>query len=138
MRKPTLSDYPLCETNPDNICGPRGITLDKITLDAVIAGDIEIEDLRISRKALLAQSDIALAAGRKTLALNFQRGAELINVPQDLIMQTYEMLRPGRINSRAALTAQAELFRKDYGAHMIADFIDRAADIYHQRGLLDK
>tara|TARA_B100000787_G_scaffold52096_1_gene37579 strand:- start:334 stop:462 length:129 start_codon:yes stop_codon:yes gene_type:complete len=42
----------------------------------VIAGDIEIEDLRISSKALLAQSDIALAAGRKTLALNFQRSAK--------------------------------------------------------------
>ena len=112
MRKPTLSDYPLCETNPDNICGPRVITLDKITLYTVIAGDIEIEGLRISSKALLAQSGIALAAGRKTLALNFQRGAELVNIPQDLIMQTYEMLRPGQINSRAALTAQAKLFQK--------------------------
>lgn len=78
----------------------------------MIAGDIEIEDLRISSKALLAQSDIALAAGRKTLALNFQRSAKLSNITQYLIMPTYEMLRPCQINSRAALTAQAKLFQK--------------------------
>ena len=53
-------------------------------------------------------------------------------------MQTYEMLRHSQIDNRAVLTAQAELFRKYYDAHVIADFINRADDIYHQLGLLNK
>lgn len=136
MKKPDLTDYPLSETRPEDISGPRGVTLDKITLDAVTAGDIKIEDLRISRAALLAQAAIARAAGRETLALNFERGAELIDVPQEVIMQTYEMLRPGRVHARENLTAQADLLRKEYGAAIIADFVDRAAEIYWRRGLL--
>jgi propanediol dehydratase small subunit len=138
MKKPGLSDYPLSETHGDTMCGPQGVPLDKITLDAVIAGGIGIEDLRISREALLAQANIARAAGRDTLAQNFERGAELIDVPQDIIMQTYEMLRPGRVQSPAQLTAQAEMLRDKYGATKIASFIDRAAEIYLQRGLLDE
>jgi len=138
MKKPGLSDYPLSETHGDKLFGPRGVPLDKITLDAVIAGGIGIEDLRISHDALLAQADIARAAGRDTLAQNFERGAELIDVPQDIIMETYEMLRPGRVKTRAALTAQADMLRDKYGANKIATFIDRASEIYLQRGLLDE
>ncbi|WP_299848441.1 diol dehydratase small subunit [uncultured Roseovarius sp.] len=138
MKKAALTDYPLSETRPKNISGPRGLSLDKITLDAIAGGDIEIEDLRISREALLAQAEIARAAGRETLALNFERGAELIDVPQEVIMQTYEMLRPGRVHSCESLAKQAELLREEYGAKIIADFVDRAAEIYRQRGLLDR
>ena len=136
MKKPGLNDYPLSETQGDKISGPRGVPLDQITLAAVTAGGIGIEDLRISRAALLAQADIARAAGRDTLAQNFERGAELIEVPQDVIMQTYEMLRPGRVQTRAELRAQAALLRDSYGANKIADFIDRAAEVYLQRGVL--
>ena len=138
MKTLNLADYPLSETHPDDIAGPRGVTLDKITLDAVTAGDIEIEDLRISHEALRAQAAIARAAGRETLALNFERGAELIDVPQEVIMQTYEMLRPGRVAAQSELLAQANLLRSEYGASNIADFIERAAAIYLQRGLLDQ
>lgn len=53
-------------------------------------------------------------------------------------MQTYEMLRHGQIDNRAVHNAQAEVFRKYYGAHVIADFINRADYIYHQLGLLNK
>lgn len=138
MKPADLADYPMSETHPADITGPRGATLDKITLDAVIAGTVEIEDLRISRGALRAQANIARAAGRETLAKNFERGAELIDVPQEVIMQTYEMLRPGRVHAHADLLAQARLLRRDYGAETVADFIERAAEIYRQRGLLDQ
>ncbi len=138
MKIHSQADYPISETHEGSIAGPRGVMLDKITLDAVSAGEIEIEDLRISREALLAQADIARAAGRNTLALNFERGAELIDVPQDIIMQTYELLRPGRANTQSELLAQAKLLREEFGAANIADFIERAAEIYRQRGLLNE
>lgn len=134
--KPTLAGYPLAETAPDRIRGGRGRALDDLTLEAVVAGDVTIEDLRITAEALKAQAIIARGAGRPTLAENFERGAELVAVPQDLIMQTYDMLRPGRVRSRRALIEHAELFRRDYGAEGIARFIETAAEFYHRRGLV--
>lgn len=134
--KPTLADYPLAETAPDRIKGGRGKALDDLTLAAVLAGDVTIEDLRITAEALKAQAAVARAAGRPALAENFGRGAELVAVPQDLIMETYDMLRPGRVRTRGALTERAELFRRDYGAEEIARFIETAAEFYHRRGLV--
>ena len=138
MKFPVLSRYPLSETSRDSICGPGGIPIEKIRLDALSNGEVGIEDLRISREALLSQDEIARAAGRETLAANFERGAELVDVPQEVIMQTYEMLRPGRVSSWQTLTAQAALLRAEYNAVLIAEFIHRAADVYLRRGLLKK
>lgn len=134
--KPTLADYPLAETAPDRIRGGRGKALDDLTMEAVLAGDVTVEDLRITAEALAAQAAIARAAGRPTLAENFERGAELVAVPQDLIMETYDMLRPGRVRDRRALMERAKLFRRDYGAEEIARFIETAAEFYHRRGLV--
>jgi propanediol dehydratase small subunit len=62
----------------------------------------------------------------------------LVDVPQEVIMQTYELLRPGRAQSKAELLDRAEMLRKTYGAEQIADFVARAAEIYHLRGLFGK
>ncbi len=131
----TRADYPLAETQPDKVIGQRGKALADITLDAVLAGDVTMEDLRITPHALKAQADIARAVDRPTLGLNFERAAELVDVPQDIIMQTYELLRPGRAKSRQQLLDQARLMRDGYGAERIARFIEEAAETYEQRGL---
>jgi propanediol dehydratase small subunit len=49
---------------------------------------------------LRLQAGIARDAGRDRLALNFERAADLVAVPQDLILKTYEMLRPAGLPSR--------------------------------------
>ena len=128
-------DYPLAETQPDAVTGPRGKRLSEITLDAVLDGSVTMEDLRITPEALRAQGEIARDAGRPTLAQNFDRAAELVNVPQEVIMEVYELLRPGRARSKAQLVAAAERLRRDYGASRIADFILEAAETYEARGL---
>lgn len=135
MKKLTMADYPLAETRPDQIRGKRGIALNDITLASVLAGETTMADLQITPKALLDQAEIAGDAGRRTLASNFVRAAELVDVPQDLIMSTYELLRPGRAKSRQDLLDRAELLRTTYGAVGIADFIAEAAEIYEKRGL---
>jgi len=135
MKSATIVDYPLAETRSDLISGKRGLSLDDITLDAVLNGRVTMEDLQISPQALAAQAEIANAAHRPTLALNLARAAELVAVPQDLIMSTYEMLRPGRAASKQELLDRAELFRTIHAATGIADFIAQAAEIYDQRGL---
>ncbi|RKF15312.1 glycerol dehydratase [Roseovarius spongiae] len=138
MKTPTVADYPLAEKHGDDLRGPRGRTLDEVTLEAVMEGRVGIEDLRITPEALHAQAAIARDAGRETLARNFERAAELIDVPQDVIMQTYEMLRPGRVRTHRELAEQAEMLRRDYGARQIAEFVERAADIYLRRGLVER
>ena len=80
--KLTIEDYPLSEKRPELIAGQRGRKLGDITLDALASGEVQMEDLRITRQALQYQAEIARAAGRPTLAENFERGAELVDVPE--------------------------------------------------------
>lgn len=131
----TRADYPLAETQPEAISGTRGKRLSDITLDAVLAGDVTMEDLRITPDALNAQAEISRDAGRSSLALNFERAAELVNVPQDFIMEVYELLRPGRAASKQKLLDAATTLRTVYGAARIAAFVEEAAETYEQRGL---
>ena len=107
----TLADYPLAEKRPDLVRSLSGKAMADVTLEAVLAGDVTIDDLRIDAAALRRQAEIARAAGRPTLALNFERGADLVAVPQDVIMRAYDLLRPGRAKAKADLMALASEFR---------------------------
>ena len=129
------ADYPLAETQPETITGKRGKRLSDITLDAVLSGAVTMDDLRITPGALKAQAEISRDAGRPALALNFERAAELVDVPQDVIMQVYELLRPGRATAKQQVLDAATALRDTYGATRIASFIVEAADTYEARGL---
>lgn len=131
----TRADYPLAETQPEAVAGKRGKRLSEITLDAVLAGEVSMEDLGITPDALNAQAEISRDAGRRTLALNFERAAELVDVPQDFIMEVYELLRPGRATSKHQLLDAAATLRNIHGATRIAAFVEEAAETYEQRGL---
>jgi propanediol dehydratase small subunit len=133
--KLTVADYPLCENRPDLVRGRRGKKLSDITLDALVNGDIQMEDLRITKDALLLQAAIARAANRATLAENFERAAELVDIPQEFIMGVYELLRPGRAKSKIELLQAATELRKTYGSSRMAAFIEEAAEVYDRRGL---
>ncbi|TIU34875.1 MAG: glycerol dehydratase, partial [Mesorhizobium sp.] len=61
--------------------------------------------------------------------------AELVEVPQDFIMQVYELLRPGRAKSKEELLGAAATMRETYQAERIARFIEEAAETYAARGL---
>jgi len=135
MKGLKVADYPLAETRPDQIRGTRGMALNDITLDAVMAGAVTMEDLQITPGALRDQAEVALDAGRPTLGLNFQRAAELVAVPQEVIMATYELLRPGRAKTKQELLDRADVLRFEYNAPMIADFILEAAQVYEKRGV---
>jgi propanediol dehydratase small subunit len=134
----SVADYPLAEKRPEVVQTKNGKTLEDISLDAVLSDRIGLEDLRITSRALRQQAEIAAAAGRPTLAANFERGAELVDVPQEVIMRTYELLRPGRAKSKDELLAAAKELRDVYGAQSIAAFIEEAADVYERRSLYKK
>ena len=134
----TIADYPLAEKRPEIVRGKRGKGVDEITLQALVDNHVALEDLRITATALRQQAEIARAAGRATLAANFERGAELVDVPQDTIMRIYELLRPGRAQSQEDLLTAARKLRDEHGAKGLAAFVEEAAAVYERRGLFKK
>jgi propanediol dehydratase small subunit len=131
----TTADYPLAETRPDLIKGGRGKSLDEITLARLLAGEVTLDDLRITSQSLGMQAEIARSANRKTLAANLDRSAELVDVPQDFIMKVYELLRPGRALDPGPLLEAARVLRETYKAERMAAFVEEAAEVYRRRGL---
>jgi propanediol dehydratase small subunit len=129
------ADYPLTEKRPELVAGRRGKRLDELTIEAIVTGEVEMADIAITPQALRQQAEIARAAGRPTLAENFERAAELADVPQEVIMRIYELLRPGRAGSRASLVDAARELREVHGAKRMAAFVEEAAEVYERRGL---
>jgi propanediol dehydratase small subunit len=134
-RKLGIEDYPIAEQAPERLRTRSGKGLAEIDLEAVQAGRIGLDDLKITAEALRLQAEIAEAAGRPTLARNFRRAAELTAVPQEVIFSVYELLRPGRARSRSELEAAAQQLETEYGAGLMAAFVREAAAVYERRRL---
>jgi len=134
----TTQDYPLAEKRPDLVRTRHGKKLEDLTLAALEAGEVALEDLRITPEALRQQAEVSVSAGRPTLARNFERASELIDVPQDVILKIYELLRPGRAKGKTDLLDAAKLLRGTYKAERMAAFIEEAAAVYERRGLFSK
>ena len=130
--------YPVGEKRAEAVRTRSGRPIADITLAAVVGGRLGIVDIGISAEGLKVQAEVARLAGRETLARNFERGAELVDAPDDLILAVYELLRPGRAASQNELFEMARRLRDDNGAERIADLIDEAAEIYERRGLFRK
>jgi propanediol dehydratase small subunit len=123
-----MPDYPIAEHAPDLLRSPRGIALKDITLDAVVRGEVTMEDLRITAPALEAQADVAARAGRTQLAENLMRAGELVGVPDDVILGIYNALRPGR-STAAELQRLADILEREYDAHRCALLVREAAGV---------
>jgi propanediol dehydratase small subunit len=113
---------------------PGGLPLADVTLDAVRAGTIALDEIRATSATLSLQAEVARAAGRSQLGANLDRAAELANVPDDLLLEVYTALRPRRATADelAAWATQLEGF----AAVKTAAFVREAAAVYAERGLL--
>ena len=140
MREKKLNqrDFPIAETRPSKVKGKRGMALSELTINAVLEGTVDLEDLQITPEALLQQAEIAKSVGRKTLSENFERAAEMNNLPNSEVMEIYELLRPGRTESMSTLLEEAKKIRNEYQAEKLAKFIEEAAEFYEKRGLFKK
>jgi len=140
MREKKLNrqDFPLAETRPSKVKGKRGMALSELTIEAVLEGNVDLDDLQITPEALLQQAEIAKSVGRKTLSENFERAAEMNNLPNSEVMEIYELLRPGRTESMSTLLDAAKKIRTEYQAEKLAKFIEEAAEFYDKRGLFKK
>lgn len=121
-----MPEYPLSEKTPGRLRTPSGLKFEDITLDAVLAREVGMEDLRVTSDALELQAQVAESAGRPQLAENLLRAAELVDVPEETILEIYRALRPGRSNP-ASLHALADDLVARYGARRCAALIREAA-----------
>ena len=130
--------YPVGEKRTDTVRSRSGRPLVDISLQNILSGELNIDDIGISADGLRTQAEIARLAGRETLARNFERAAELVTVPDGLLIEVYELLRPGRATDAQVVRDMARRLRRDFDAERIADLIEEAAEVYERRGLFKK
>lgn len=128
-------DYPSAERRPDLVRTPNGRLLQNVTLERVVAGEIDGSDLRITTDALRRQASVAAATGRPALVPNFERAAELTTIPDTRLLEIYEALRPRR-STRAHLEAIADELDSVHRAPRSAELVREAIAAYSERGLL--
>jgi propanediol dehydratase small subunit len=126
-------EYPLSD-DPDRVETPAGTKLSEITLEKVVSGEIDGEELVIAPETLEKQAQVAEREGRTQVARNFRRAAELTAVPDDRILEIYNALRPSGAD-RETLQAIAEELEAEYDAPLNAEHVREAADVYEERGL---
>ena len=123
-------NYPLSEKRPDRLATPTGVSWKDIDLQSVMDGSLRMSDLRIAPETLELQAQIAESAGRRQLAENLRRAAELVNVPETRILEVYQALRPGR-STPSQLERLAGELESEYRARRCARFLREAAQAYH-------
>jgi propanediol dehydratase small subunit len=132
-----VSDYPLGEKRKEWLKTSTGKNLDEITLENVMNGNIKPEDIRISPETLKLQGAIAEKGNRPTVTRNFERASEMVSIPDERILETYNALRPYR-SSKDELLAIADELESKYMALVTAGFVREAAEVYEKRGQLRK
>jgi len=127
--------YPLGSKAPDMVKTPTGKKLDDITIENILAGNLESEDCRISSGSLEHQAMIAESHGYRQLSENFRRAAELTKIPDEEILRIYNLLRPYR-STMEELLLIADQIEAKYQARINAAFIREAAENYKKNGRL--
>src|SRR5689334_5491743 len=130
--------YPVGEKQQERVRTRNGHLLRDLTLDNLLGGGLSASDFGITAEGLRLQAAIAERAGRPNLAQNLRRGAELVEIPDDLLLAVYELLRPGRARSADDLRAAARRLRETYAAQETASLLDEAALVYERRGVFQR
>ena len=130
-----MSRYPLGKNEADTITSRTGKKLSQLTLDEVKRGNVTSDDIKISAEMLRRQGKVAEEADNPQMQANFERAAELVNVPDDVILSMYNKLRPNRCTKRELVLMAQELLEK-YQAPHCARLVLEAAEVYEKRGIL--
>ena len=127
--------YPLGEYEKDKIMSRTGKRLEDINLSEVMKNHVGPDDIKISKETLRAQGQVAKEAGNDPMEKNFERAAELVNVPDEVILKMYDKLRPNRSTKLELVLMAKELLEK-YNAKNCAKLVLEAAEVYEKRGIL--
>jgi len=112
-----------------------GRSLDELTMEALLAGELTAEDFRISAATLHRQADAAEVGGYRALADNLRRAAELTTIPNEEVLRIYQALRPGR-STYEELIALADRLETAHDAPLTASLVREAASAYRERGVV--
>jgi propanediol dehydratase small subunit len=118
----------------DEIRALSGRPLEAVTVDAVLAGELHPDDVRIHPETLRRQADVAERHGNPQLAENLRRAAELTGIADDELLALYDALRPHRSTGPQLETIAARL--EAAGAPLCAALVREAREVYERRGLL--
>ena len=110
-----------------------GKELDDVTLDAVRAGEVGPDDLRIHPETLEHQAQVAEAHANPQLAANLRRAAELTTLDDADVMRIYEALRPRR--STADELDELASWLAARGAVLNSALVREARQAHVRRGL---
>lgn len=127
--------YPFGQYEADHISSKTGKKLSDITLDAVKQGRITADDIKISKETLHAQGEVARAAGNPPMEANFDRASEMVDIPDDVLLEMYNKLRPNRA-TKLELVKMAQRLIEEYNAKNCARLVMEAVEIYEKRGIL--
>ena len=127
--------YPLAEHEKEKITSRTGKKFTDITLDEVLKDHVGPDDIKISKEILKAQGQVALEAGNAPMEKNFERAAELVDVPDDVILKMYDKLRPNS-STKLELVLMAKEILEKYNAKNCARLVMEAAEVYEKRGIL--
>lgn len=127
--------YPLGEFEKDSIRSKTGKKLSDITIEEIKRGNVTADDIKISKDMLYNQGQVAKENDNPELAKNFERASELVDVPDDVILDMYNKLRPNRATKLELVTMAKELLER-YKAVNCAKLVLEAAEIYEKRGIL--
>lgn len=114
-----------------------GRSLDELTMEALLSGELTTEDFRISGETLRRQADAAEEAGYRALADNLRRAAELTTIANEEVLRIYDALRPGR-STYGELIALADRLAEEHNAPLIAELVREAAEVYRERGIVKR
>ena len=120
-----------------DVLSKTGKKQSEITLEAVRRGEVTAEDIKISKETLLLQGQAARETGRPHLAHNFERAAELVDIPDELLLEMYGKLRPYRA-TKAELVAMADELRSRYNAPICAGLVMDAVEVYEKEVLIKR
>lgn len=132
-----IQDYPFGTKKPELIKTLTGKSLDDITSDSVMNGELSEKDIRISPETLILQAKVAEQSERKFLGKSFRRAAELCDIPDAKIMEIYNLLRPFRC-TKQELNQIADELEQSYNAILNAELVREACEAYEERGFLKK
>lgn len=127
--------YPLSQNMPEEqIKSKTGKSIKDISIENILSGNVSSEDIKISKDTLLLQGKIAENSGRPQIKSNLERASELVDVPDKLLLEIYDKLRPNR-STKEELTEIARNLKDKYGAHNCARLVMEAVEVYEKRGL---
>lgn len=127
--------YPFGQYEAEQITSKTGKKLTDITLEEVKRGNVTADDIKISKEMLKAQGQVSLEAGNPPMKENFDRAAEMVDIPDEVILEMYNKLRPNR-STKQELVTMAQTLLEKYHAVKCAKLVMEAVEIYEKRGVL--